>query len=236
MRQEKLAGRTTSRLLFSLGVSLLSEIALGQEPPGLQIRVLSIQSLEQKPGVESAPIRVIVEDAAGRPVAGAAVAFRLPEEGPTGSFRNNLHTDVVLTAGDGTAEGGPVIWGAVPGKLALRVMAIKGAMRGTAAVEVALGGPQTTIVEEEPRPTRPLVVPQRIAEPDLDVPRYRPPSFWKSKWMVVALAAGGAIAGGYAARSFQGSPAPGAVALPPAGSIDLGPVVIGPPLVTVGKP
>jgi len=233
MRQEKLAVRITSRLLFSLGVSFLASPLLAQDAPGLHIRVLSIQSLEQKLGAESPPIRLIVEDAAGHAVAGAAVALRLPEDGATGSFRNGLRTDVVLTAADGSAEAGPITWGNLPGKIALRVTAIKGSIRGTASLELTLGSLPTTIVEEPPKAPPPLAT--RI-EPDLEVPRYRPPSVWKSKWLVVALAAGGAIAGGYAARGMQRTQAVATSVLPPAGSIDLGPVVIGPPLVTVGKP
>jgi hypothetical protein len=247
MRHEKLAVRITSPPYSSLGISLLAACLLGplcaQDAAQLEIRLLSIGSLEQNVNVESQPIKIVIEDSQGHPVANAAVAFRLPEEGATGSFSNGLRTDVVLTSADGTAQAGPIQWGPQPGSVALRISAIKAGARGSATFGVdvasASGGPrrQEAALRSAPDPPAAARAPAlRRIEEELEIPRYQAAPLWKRKWVVVALAAGGALAGGYAARTFQRtSPVIGAQTGPP-GQIDLGPVVIGPPLVTVGRP
>lgn len=175
------------------------------------------------------------------------MAFRLPEEGVTGTFANGLRTEVVLSGADGTAEAGPVVWGATPGRSQLRVSAIKGTARGGGAFGIELLGagqvrPAAAPAPDRPTPTlTPTPAPSpapvfRRFEPDTEVPRYEAPSFWKRRWVVVALAAGGALAGGYAARTLQARQPGSAAVIAPPGQIDLGPVVIGPPLVSVGKP
>jgi len=47
------------------------------------------------------PITVEITEETGKPVAGAAVSFHLPEEGPGGTFVNGLRTEVVITDGRG---------------------------------------------------------------------------------------------------------------------------------------
>lgn len=105
----------------------------------------------------------------------------------------------------------------------------------------------------EPRPARgpeplakpvqnPIALGAMIAPPkpqvpvDLQTPKYDPPGFWKSKWFVVALAAGGAVAGGYAATKLRNRRTNGTPYEFVPGNISQVPVVIGPPLISVGKP
>ncbi len=64
----------------------------------LQIRVIEGEGAVHLPGARSSrPIAVEITDETGRPVAGAAVSFHLPEDGPGGAFVNGLRTEVVIT-------------------------------------------------------------------------------------------------------------------------------------------
>lgn len=242
MRHEKLAARTTSLPFSLLGISLLAALftcAAADEPTSLQVRILTLDSLVQPIGSSNKTIKVVVEDALGRPVPNAAVAFRLPEEGVTGAFANGLRTEVVLSGADGIAEAGPVVWGTAPGRSQVRVSAIKGAARGNGAFGIELLGAGQIHTAAAPAPERPIPTPTPVLsrfDSEREIPQYEAPSFWKRKWVVVALAAGGALAGGYAARTLQARPPGSAAVIAPPAQIDLGPVVIGPPLVSVGKP
>src|SRR5947207_13362891 len=100
-------------------------------PAIAQVAILQIQLLEadgavHAPGSRSTrPLIVAVTDETGRPVAGAAVSFHLPEEGPGGAFANGLHTEVAVT----DAQGRVVLHGLqvnrVPGRFQIRVIANK---------------------------------------------------------------------------------------------------------------
>lgn len=82
-----------------------------------------------------------------------------------------------------------------------------------------------------------MIAPPKAQLPaDLQTPRYEPPGFWKSKWFVLMLAGGGAVAGGYAAAKLRNRSTASAPSGFTPGSITQVPVVIGPPLITVGKP
>lgn len=174
----------------------------------LQIRVIEGEGAVHLPASRSArPITVEITEETGKPVAGAAVSFHLPEDGPGGTFVNGLRTEVVITDGSGRASLRGLVANRIPGRFQIRILASK---------EQARAGTVSFQYVAEPRggPTA------RSTDPS-----------GRRKWMAVAAAvAGGAVAGIVATRG--GSAGPGAAAsapVPPALSI-------GTPAITVGKP
>jgi hypothetical protein len=188
---------------------ILAAPALGQVAI-LQIRVIEGEGAVHLPGSRSPrPITVEITDETGKPVAGAAVSFHLPEDGPGGAFVNGLRTEVVITDADGRAGLHGLLANRIPGRFQIRILASKEQARaGTVSFQYVAepkGGAAATL------------------SPSLPVRR---------KWIAVAAAvAGGAIAGFAATRGGASNP-PAAVPgppVPPASSI-------GSPTITVGKP
>jgi hypothetical protein len=174
----------------------------------LQIRVIEGEGAVHLPGSRSTrPITVEITDETGKPVAGAAVSFHLPEDGPSGTFVNGLRTEVVIADAHGRASLHGLLANRLPGRFQIRILASKEQARaGTVSF-------------------------QYVAESKGGAARVSaaPPS--RRKWIVVAAAvAGGAVAAIVAGRVGAASPAavPGAP-VPPALSI-------GSPSITVGKP
>ena len=92
----------------------------------LQIKVLEGDTAVHPPGARIAhPLTVEVTDEAGRPVAGAAVSFQLPPEGPGGMFSNGLRTDLVLTDASGRASIRSVQLNRTGGQFRIRITAVK---------------------------------------------------------------------------------------------------------------
>jgi hypothetical protein len=124
-----------------------STVIAVSDPLILQVQVVEGDGLAYAPGSRSVKgITVRVTDEVGRPVAAAAVSFRLPEEGATGFFQNNSKTEIAATAADGRASVWGMRWGKTVGTVTIRITAAKGATRaGTTATQVislnATGGP-----------------------------------------------------------------------------------------------
>ncbi len=93
----------------------------------LQIKVVEGEAAVHPPGARIAhPVTVEVTDEAGHPVAGAAVSFQLPPEGPGGLFSNGLRTDLVLTDGSGRAPFTPgALSTGTGGQFRIRITAVK---------------------------------------------------------------------------------------------------------------
>jgi hypothetical protein len=92
----------------------------------LQIKVVEGEAAVHPPGARIAhPVTVEVTDEAGHPVAGAAVSFQLPPEGPGGLFSNGLRTDLVLTDGSGRASIQSVQLNRTGGQFRIRITAVK---------------------------------------------------------------------------------------------------------------
>ena len=66
---------------------------------------------------------VEVQDGNGMPVAGAAVAFFLPAQGPTGTFPNGTPTLTVITNAQGRAAAGGIRLTGATGQMQIRVTA-----------------------------------------------------------------------------------------------------------------
>jgi hypothetical protein len=100
-------------------------------PATAQVAILQLQVVEGEgavhaPGSRSArPLTVVVTDETGRPVAGAAVSFHLPEDGPSGAFANGLRTEVATTDVRGRASVHGLQVNRVGGRFAIRIVASK---------------------------------------------------------------------------------------------------------------
>ena len=70
-------------------------------------------------------LTVLVTDETGQPVSGATVSFRLPEQGPGGTFSTGLKTEVVTTQADGKASIWGMQWNKSPGEFEIRITAVK---------------------------------------------------------------------------------------------------------------
>ena len=92
----------------------------------LQIQVIQGEGTVHVPGVRSGhTLSVSVTDEGGRPVAGAAVSFRIPESGPGGTFVNGLRTDVATTDLRGRATVRAFQANRTPGRFQIRILASK---------------------------------------------------------------------------------------------------------------
>ncbi len=181
----------------------------------LQIHILEGEGSVYAPGSRAArPLTVEVTDDTGKPVAGAAVSFHLPDEGATGVFGNGLRTEIAITDARGRASARAMTLSRVPGRFEIRVVASK---------EQARAGVVSFQYIAEPH--RGAALPAAMAPAS---PGPRASSSRRLRWIaIVALAAGGAAAGILsAARSGSTSPA---VSNPST-------VTIGPPSTTVLKP
>ena len=181
-------------------------------PATAQVAILQIQVIEGEGGVHAPgarstrPLTVEVTDETGRPVAGAAVAFHFPEDGPGGVFANGLRTDVISTDEHGRATLRGWQLNRTPGRFQIRI---------TASKEQATAG---------------LVSFQYIAEPAggaaPQTAAASSGSHSRVKWLALAaLVASGGTAGVVLAR--RGTTAPAATSTS---------LSIGAPTITVGKP
>jgi len=175
----------------------------------LQIQVIGGEGSVHAPGTRDArAIAVVVTDETGRPVEGAAVSFHLPDQGPSGTFVNGLHTEVAITDERGRAVVRSIEFNRVPGRFEIRIVASKEQARaGTVSFQYIAGtGVGSTA-------------------PAADA-KWKNRGHHRKKWFIIAAAAGLAAAGGTAALK-RSAPAP-AVSTPT--------LSIGSPSVTVSKP
>jgi hypothetical protein len=200
-------------LVLALSSTAAAQVAI------LQIQVIEGEGVVHAPDSRSTrPLAVEVTDEAGRPVAGAAVTFHLPETGPGGVFTNGLRTEVALTDSHGHAAVRGLQLNRSTGPFQIRIVASKEQARaGTVSfqyIDAAKSG--TTPAVSAPVPASRAGSGPAAAK-------------GHSRWIVVAaLVGGGAVAGILAgARSGAGNSA-ASPALPQ--------TTIGNPTITVGKP
>ena len=134
------------------------------------------------------PLAVQITDETGRPVEGATVTFRMPEEGPGGVFARGMRTEVVTTAADGHAIVDGIVWNRLPGAFQIRITVVKGQVRaGTIISQYISDAPQ---------------------------PRGLSNGAARKKWIAVTAIAAGAAAG-IAAGMSNSAPAATAPSTPP---------------------
>ena len=191
-------------VLWLLGLApALGQVAI------LQIRVIEGEGAVHSPGSRSArPITVEITEETGKPVAGAAVSFHLPEDGPGGTFVNGLRTEVVVTDAHGRASLYGLVANRTPGRFQIRVLASKEQARaGTVSF-------------------------QYVAEPKggATVAASKAPA-GRRKWIFVGAAVVGGAVAVAVSRGGAASPAAATPTVPATPALS-----IGAPAVSVGKP
>lgn len=184
-----------------------------------QVAILHIRVVEGEGAVNvagsrsSRPLSVEITDETGKPVAGAAVSFQLPESGPSGTFGNGLRTDVLLTDAHGRVTLRNLQFNHTPGRMPIRIVASKEASRaGTIAFQYVADSSKAAVSS-----------PGRQSKPLLSHSRF--------KWLAMAaLAGGGAVAGALIAGRAGNSTVSGTSLSSPQ------PPTIGSPTISVGKP
>jgi hypothetical protein len=202
-------------------------LALASVAPA-QVAILQIQIVEGEGGVYAPgargtrPLTVEVTDETGRPVAGAAVSFHLPEDGPSGTFPNGLRTEVATTDERGRAVLRAMQLNRVPGRFQVRIIASK---------EQATAGTVSFQYIADPSSGAAMAgAGNRKAKEPLKVSSG---SHGYRKWiLILAAAGGGAAAAVLAGRSGGSVPAAGAAGSNPTPI----PTTIGAPSITVGRP
>jgi hypothetical protein len=107
-----------------------------QEPaPRLNIVIVegqgAINNIKQR--VNREPI-VQVEDENHKPIAGAAVVFFLPNQGPSGFFANGSKSLTVTTNADGRATASSITRNSLSGQMVIRVTAAFAGQTATASI------------------------------------------------------------------------------------------------------
>lgn len=151
-------------------------------------------------------ITVEITDEAGKPVPDVSVSFRLPDEGPSGTFNTGARTEVVTTRQDGRATVWGMKWNKTPGTLEVRITAVKSGIRAG-------------IVSIQHLTDTPVAMRERIGVA----------SGGHSKLLLVALIAAGAAGGGIAMGLARNSRTAATVT-------PTIPLSIGTPSVIVGAP
>lgn len=200
-------------------------------PAILRIRVLEGEGSIHTAGTRSTqPVVVSVTDETGKPVEGASVSVRLPEEGPTGLFANGMHTEIAMTGPDGRVTIRAIQWARAAGPVQIRITASKGEARaGILSTQYITesSGANTRRHAEPPASSSSTQKPA-----NRPVSTVEPPS--RSKWILLAALIGGAAAGGVAAAARGGKPSGSGTVNPP-GVTQPG-ITIGAPSVSVGQP
>jgi hypothetical protein len=150
-------------------------------------------------------LTVLVTDDAGQPVDMAAVSFRLPDEGATGTFSTGLRTEVVTTGPDGRASVWGMKWNGTPGTVQIHITAVKDQARA--------GIISTQYLSDK-------AVPTAGGQGEFKA------SHGGHKWIWLAAAAAAAGGGAFAFMRSSGSSNPANPAV--AG------LSIGPPIITIG--
>ena len=158
--------------------------------------ILQLQVLEGEGGVFAAssralkPVTVRVTDETGAPVTGAAVSFRLPEEGVTGIFQNGLRTDMTLSGPDGRAVAPNITWGPLAGQARLRVTAAFEEARAGVLVPVYVSA-ENVVVAGAAASTA-MIQPQQQRFDPSPAPQLKKKRRWV-KWVVIAAVADVAV-------------------------------------------
>jgi len=201
----------SSQRKFRTAAGLIVTLLIALQAPVRAAAILQIRIVEGEGAVYAVNSRatrgltVQVTDETGRPVAGAAVSFRLPESGPGGSFNGGLKADVVLTSADGRATVWGMRWNASPGPVEIRI---------TAAKEEARAGTVTSVYLSD-----------KVAPASGGTGHFTA-SHSHKKWLLIGAAIAAAAVGGFALSGHSSSASTsGNVPLPPQ---------IGTPTITVG--
>lgn len=181
-----------------------------ENPAILQIRVLEGEGVAYPLGGRATRgVTVQVTDETGKPVEAASVSFRLPEEGPSGTFSNGSRIEIATTKADGKASAWGMQWNRTEGSFEIRVTAVKGDARAGTVCAVYLS--KLTAAAAAGESGSPLHLARN------------------HKWLWITLAAAGAAGALVAVTALAGKSAA------PVGPT-VTPTTIGPPTIIIGRP
>jgi hypothetical protein len=234
----------TRALVFVFPCVAIAQIA------SLQIKVLEGEGAAHPAGAHiSRPLTVQVTDDMGQPVAGAAVSFQLPPEGPSGLFSNGLRTDLAITDAAGRATIHSIQLNRDSGQFRIRITVVKEQARAgiisfqyisdTRPTPVAPAAPAPPAAPAEPSAERsagPPAAEPPSAEPAATVARSPgiTPTTAKmgsrigKKWIVLAVVV--VVAAGAAAFAVSRAGAKSS------STVSSSVVSISPPTITIGNP
>jgi hypothetical protein len=199
-------------------VALFAGLALGDNDPAvLHLRVIQGEGAVYSAGGRATRgVVVQVTDETGKPVADAAVSFRLPDQGPTGEFSGGGKTEIVKSGADGRAEVWGMQWGKQTGSFEMRITAAKGQTRGGVVCALYLSD-----------------APVLQSAKDRDsAPVHKVKGHSKKKlWIGIALAAGASVA----VAGVSGGK-PGTSPTPSGPATVVNPPTIGAPTIVVTRP
>jgi hypothetical protein len=161
-------------LLFAIWLPLQ---AAQSDPAILQIRIVEGEGLVYTAGSRATRgITVQVTDETGKPVEGASVSFRLPDEGPSGAFSTGSKSEIATTRPDGRASIWGMQWNRTVGSMEVRITAVKGQARAGTVCSSYISEPAAGVNSKD----------SRVGGGS------------SHKWVWILLAAGGAVGAGAA--------------------------------------
>ena len=189
----------------------LAFLATGHMLPLQAAAIIQLRVIEGEGAVYAAGSRatrgitVQVTDETGQPVEAAAVSFRLPDDGPGGTFGSGLRTEIVTTKADGRATVWGMQWNRVNGSFEVRVTAAKEPARAGIVVSQYLS--------------------DKVAAGSEGKGEFHASHSYR-KWLLLGAAVGGAALGGLALGGRKTQTSAAASTLPPP--------VIGTPVIVIG--
>ncbi|HLH41596.1 MAG TPA: hypothetical protein VKV74_01325 [Bryobacteraceae bacterium] len=156
---------------------------------GLNIRIIEGQGQKYALGSRATRgVTIEVTDDLGKPVQGATVTFRLPDQGAGGVFSNGSKTEVATSQADGRAQVWGMQWNRTPGPFEIRIAAVKGEAHAGAVCPLSLAEASD-------------VTPSKAVSS----------GHFGHKWLWIALGAGAAAGAGVAVRGMTNSSSPAVV-------------------------
>jgi hypothetical protein len=136
-------------------IVLLATILVQQAdgPAILQIRVIEGEGVAYPLGGRATRgVTVQVTDETGKPMEGASVSFRLPDEGPSGTFANGSRSEIATSKADGKAAAWGMQWNRTEGSFEIRITAVKGQARAGTVCPIYLS--KATAETDSPSPLK----------------------------------------------------------------------------------
>jgi hypothetical protein len=202
---------TAFTILLGTGLATLLKAQVNvQDPAILQVHVVEGDGAVYAVGSRATKgISIQVTDETGKPVDAATISFRLPDNGPTGTFGNGSKTEIATTRADGRAAAWGMQWNRSPGLLEIRITAVKGQTRaGILCSQYLTDAPDAATAKS-------LGGSHGVGG--------------SHKWLWIAVAVAGAAGGAVAAMAVGGKASTASTASTAA-------VTIGTPSITLGHP
>lgn len=176
-------------------IGLLLPVLLAAQTSLLRVGAIDSDGADHVAGSRSAGIAVEVTDGMGKPVPGAVVTVRLPDDGPGGAFANGASTAIVTTGPDGRAATTPITWNRLAGPVEIRITAVSGRLRAGTIAARRLSEPapeKRTVLETEKHGPRVVMKPHASGGGHL-------------KWILIGATTAGAVAATLGLRSSGGA-------------------------------